>query len=233
MQVICNPTHNYFSACVLLMHFAEWKLRCPSFSFPAKPISTVIITPTEHLASRFAPACHISILFASQEAEESFFSWCCNLSQHSHLLHQWTLCSCLPALLSLPAPATYLSWSFIPSAVCAPFTAISFSSFLPFWRKHTLITCLRAAGWGRAVSLHTWWCLQPQYMWSSESIPCQRKAPLSVYNSLLSLWQQENKADMRGRLWRRAGSSVFLPTQRWWWWKTLGRRQDSDQYTAP
>lgn len=108
------------------------------------------------------------------------FSWCGNLSQHSHLLFQWPLCSCLRALLSLPAPATYLSWSFIPSTVCALLTAISFSSFPPFWRKCTLTTCPRAAGWGRAVSLHTWWCLRPQDMWSSESIPCQSKAPVCI-----------------------------------------------------
>lgn len=52
------------------MNFAEQKLPRPSF--PAQAMSTVIITPTQHLTSRFAPATHIPLLFAIQEAKESF-----------------------------------------------------------------------------------------------------------------------------------------------------------------
>lgn len=231
-----------FFACIFLTHFAERKLPCPSFPFPAKPVSTVIIAPPQHLVGRFAPAGHISLLFAIQEAKESFIlMWQCVSAFALPLPVNFVF---LLASSPLPRsqPQSHISLralfhlvymlSLQPSAFHPSHLSEGNPVLLPV-ASPVQMTVEEQSPLCSPRDAYGHWRSGPQQVSPVEAEhPCLYTTACSLFTRTSVFSNRIKMADMRGRVRRNAGSSFLPPTWPQRWWRTTGRTQDCAQHMA-
>lgn len=213
------------------MHFAEQNLPCPSYPFPVKPMSTVIITFTQYPVDRFAPARHISLVCNPGSKGIISPSVVTGLSICTCVASELCIPTCQLSAPSQPQPCVSLRALF-------PLECMLFSHPAAFHPSHLSEGNAVLSPVSAPVQL-TVEEQSPLYStgdahgrWTSGLLQVSpAKSSLSSLHPNVCLQQQGKERPIWG-VGRKAGSSFLPPAHPQRQRKPMGRMQDCAQHMA-